>query len=114
MNRYFNEKAEEPTKNNNIDASFGSNSSFMMLSFYVKSKDVIKLYLYLNGQCMRFMPEDIKNVLPMLFNMEYGDNEEWLKKKDADNDAPVVDMYIEEMEKYLKDVEFDAFRQNFV
>ena len=58
---------------------------------------------------MRFMPADIRNLLPRLFNMKYGDNEEWIKKGKKD----VVDAYIDSLRGYLKDEEFDAFQQSY-
>ena len=85
-----------------------SDSSLLTLSFYVKTAKVIKVYLYYNGQCMRFMPEDIKTVLPMMFNMEYGENAEWIQREKEVNDN------IEQLTCCLKDVEFQAFRQSYM
>lgn len=53
---------------------------------------------------MRFLPKDMKNVLPLLFNMDHGNNENWLTMHE-------VDGYIDRMKRCLKDVEFDAFQQ---
>ena len=105
---------KEPSKYTDIGVHFSCKSALLTLSFHVKTDEVIKLYLYHNGQCMRFMPEDIKTILPTLFNLKYADNEGWLNRKDPDSDELEVDRYINEMKKYLKDVEFDAFRQSYM
>eukprot|EP01083_Nonionella_stella_P019172 53292_1 len=39
----------------------------LTLSFHVKTQEIIKCYLFWNGQMIRFMPSDIKDVLPRLF-----------------------------------------------
>ena len=65
--------------NGTIGALNSCQGSILTLSFHVKREDAVKLYLFWNGGGIRFMPEDIKVVLPMLFNMKYGDNEQWIK-----------------------------------
>ena len=98
----------EPTKYQDIGVDFACQSALLTLSFHVKTEEVIKLYLYHNGQCMRFMPDDIKTVLPLLFNMEYGNNAEWLTIHEE------VDGCIDRMKRCLKDVEFEAFQQSYL
>lgn len=109
---------KEPSEYQDIGAHFGCKSALMTFSFHVKSEDVIKLYLYHNAQSMRFMPEDIKNILPLLFNMKYGNgiNEKWLKSKEKvkDKESMVVDSYIDRLKSCLKDVEFEAFKQSYM
>jgi len=79
----------------------------MTLSFHVESADVIRCYLFINGQSIRFMPEDIVLVLPRFFDQKYADNKEWnAKHEDARR-------YIEEMNKALKDVHFNAFLNKY-
>ena len=101
---------KEPSKYKDIGVDFAAKSSVLTFSFHVKTEDVIKLYLYHNGQCMRFMPEDIKNILPLLYNMKYGNgmNEKWLGR------TKEVDSYIDRMKRCLKDIEFDAFQQSYM
>merc|ERR1719295_851064 len=72
---------KDPSKYQDIGAHNSCKSSVLTLSFHVKQADVIKLYLYHNGQSMRFMPEDIRDILPTLFNMEYLGNDDWLQDK---------------------------------
>eukprot|EP01083_Nonionella_stella_P187987 691912_1 len=43
-------------KSANIGASFHAKGGLITFSYFVKSKDVIKCYLYWNGQVIRFMP----------------------------------------------------------
>ena len=104
------EKSKEQTKKEkaeltNIGANKGCQGSVLTLSFHAKQADVVKLYLFCHGQCIRFMPEDIKVVLPMLFNMKYGDNASWIKNEKE------VNMYIKKMSTGLQDTEFEAFQQ---
>merc|ERR1719273_1520234 len=54
-----------------IHGGFGAAGSVMTLSFHAKQERVVKMYLFCNRQCIRFMPEDIKTVLRTLFNMDY-------------------------------------------
>ena len=91
------------------DSTCDEDESLLTLSFYVKSDEVVKLYLYRHGQLLRFMPEDIRTVLPKLFNMNYGKkiNQQFLKSKN-------VDEHIDRMKGLLKDVEFEAFQQSYM
>ena len=102
------EKSKEQMKKEkaeftNIGANKGCRGSVLTLSLHAKQADVVKLYLFCHGQGIRFMPEDIKVVLPMLFNMKYGDNASWTKTKE-------VDMYIKKMSTGLQDTAFEAFQ----
>ena len=100
--------AEDAAKFQNIGAGFHCEGSMLMFSFHAKQENVIKLYLYCRGQCIRFMPEDIRTLLPVLFNMEYGNNAEWIAKDES------VNQYIDILHKGLIDVEFDAFQQSYM
>ena len=44
-----------------------NNGAFLTLSFHVKTEESIKVYLYINGQYIRFMPEDIVNSYVSIF-----------------------------------------------
>merc|ERR1712083_434887 len=65
----------------NIGAGFGAGGSVLTLSIHAKQENVVKMYLFINGQCIRFMPEDVKTVLPVLFNMDYENNTDWIEGK---------------------------------
>ena len=100
-------KMEKTAKYCNIGTSTGCQGSVMTLSFHAKQQNVVKLYLYCHGQCIRFMPEDVKVVLPVLFNMNFGNNDAFLK-------GTRVDEYIEKMKSELQDIEFEAFQQSYM
>ena len=61
------------------------------LSFHVDSAENIRCYLYINGQCTRFLPPDIKMVLPLFF------------EKNKVNDAFVNDGKCDEMIRRVQD-----------
>ena len=44
--------------------------SVFIFSFHVSAKDRIKCYLFRDAQCIRFLPQDIKLILPHLFNLD--------------------------------------------
>merc|ERR1712129_657248 len=53
------------------------NGAVMGLSFHVEESNEIRVYLCLNGQIVRFQPNDINSnikVLPIFFDDEYGNN----------------------------------------
>ena len=87
--------------------STNTKGSLLTLSFHVKEERVIKLYLFCNGQSIRFMPDDVRDILPTLFNMDYGGNAKWIKLKD-------VQGYIDQMKDCLVDDQFTAFQQSFL
>ena len=93
-------------ESDNIGSHDLCGGAMLTLSCHVKEDKMVRAYLYYNGQCMRFMPEDIRTVLPLLFNMEYGNNKEWMK---MDKD---VNGYIEKMREVLRDEQFTAFQCN--
>merc|ERR1712048_306523 len=82
------------------------NGAMLVLSFHVESSDVIRCYLSINGQIIRFMPSDIQNLLPAFFDTEFGDNAKWKESKEA---AQLVG----DMNKNLKDVHFNAFLKRY-
>merc|ERR1712173_108267 len=90
----------------NISVSDPCQGGVITFSFCAKKENVVKLYLYFNGQCMRLMPEDVKVIFPCLFNMDYGDNKQWIESKE-------VDECIENMNEGLMDTEFAAFQQSY-
>eukprot|EP01083_Nonionella_stella_P254455 874339_1 len=54
-----------------IGAKNGCNGYTLTLSFHAKEEKEIKCYLFWSGQMIRFMPEDMKTLLPSIFNMEF-------------------------------------------
>ena len=92
----------------NIGSKTAVNGSLLTLSFHVKQEDVIKLYLCSNGQTIRFMPGDLRDVLPVLFNMDYKGNAEWIKQK------KIVEQHIGKLQEQLVDVQFTSFQQSYL
>eukprot|EP01083_Nonionella_stella_P152194 487483_1 len=90
----------------NTRESFGATShcrrSTLTLSFHVKEERFVKCYLYWFGQMIRFMPEDIKTVLPDLFNPKR-------QSKRNKEEEKYLNELIKELKGKLVDEEFDAF-----
>merc|ERR1712130_645364 len=66
-----------------INSQSTCNGAMMTLSFHVESVDEIRCYIYSNGQAMRFMPEDIRELLPLLFDSEYENNKKWIASNEC-------------------------------
>eukprot|EP01084_Bolivina_argentea_P107933 192921_1 len=98
---------KEELLKSNIDSGSHCKAGLLTISFHVKSKDEVKMYLYFNGQMIRFMPKDIKIILPLLFNMEYGDNKGFLKRFLANKEGE--DEMIKYMSDFVKDKHFDTW-----
>ena len=90
------------SKDQNIGAAFDCGGSLLTLSIHAKQQDLIKAYLYWNGKMMRFMPEDIKTVFPLIFNMDYKGNREFMKME-------VLDGYVDDLKAALIDRDFASF-----
>lgn len=73
----------------------------LTLSFHVDALDNMRCYLYINGQCARFMPPDIKMVLPRFFD----DSD--VNKKFVDSER--IDKIIDGLDGKLRDDIFQAF-----
>eukprot|EP01083_Nonionella_stella_P165145 548708_1 len=88
------------------EGSFGAKShckaKTLTLSFHAKAQNVIKCYLFWNGEMMRFMADDIKTVLPCLFNPQRQTNRNEEEEK-------ALDALIKDLEGKLVDEEFDEF-----
>merc|ERR1712083_208048 len=95
---------ESAEKFTSIDGGFGAAGSVLTLSFQAKEERVVKMYLFCNRQCIRFMPEDVKIVLKTLFNMDYGDNADWIESDEAYE-------LIDTMRRRIVDEQFAAFQQ---
>jgi len=91
---------------NGIGVKTATKGMVLTLSFHVKAVDEIKMYLYCHNQILRFYPEDIKVILPVLFNMDYGDNKDFLASKK-------VEECIESMKRGLIDRKFKAFQNSY-
>jgi len=56
------------------------NSAMLTFSFQVEQEDEIKCYLWFGGKCIRFVPSDIIDILPMLFDLDYKKNAAFTKE----------------------------------
>merc|ERR1712079_30504 len=75
------------------------------LSFHVESEESVRCYFYINGQCTRFMPADLKMLLPLFFedskeNREFANSDEIMR-------------WIKGMEDKLKDIAFMKFLEKY-
>merc|ERR550525_64505 len=77
----------------------------ILISFHCLSADEIRCYIYIRGQGMRFLPEDIMYCLPVFFDKEFADNATW---PTSDESKKLVD----ELNKKLRDDAFMAFFKN--
>merc|ERR1712130_218701 len=92
----------ESLKETNIGTAFHCKGGLLTMSFIAKEEDAIKCYLYWSGQMTRFMPEDIKVVFPIIFNMEREENKIFV------NDETKMNKIIGRMNEVLNDKYFDG------
>merc|ERR1712216_808226 len=88
-----------------IDALSKCNGAMITLSFHVFRDNEVRVYLYNNGQCIRFMPNDIIDLLPIFFNKSE-ENIEFTKSEAAKKLANI-------MMDNVRDIHFDAFLQKY-
>jgi len=78
----------------------------IVLSFHCLSAEEIRCYIYIGSQGMRFLPEDIRLLLPIFFDENYADNKKW-----ADSDE--AKKLVKGMQQKLRDDEFIAFLKSY-
>eukprot|EP00483_Globobulimina_turgida_P012250 UN12272 len=65
-----------------ITSKTNGNGSVFILSFHCEQKDELRCYLYTKGQLARFLAPDIYQLLPKLFIVEDGsENEKFIKRE---------------------------------
>eukprot|EP01084_Bolivina_argentea_P263919 446883_1 len=105
-----------------IKANIGSTShckaSLLTFSFHVKEIDGIKCYLFWNGAMIRFMADDIKIILPTIFNMQWNNGKPIKNHQRSENEKFMeneneINQLIYQMKNILKDKDFDSF-QNLI
>ena len=106
---YDDDKDQKWDQDINIGSCTSTNGSLLTFSFHIKAQDAMKCYLFYNGQCIRFLPEeDIKKILPYIFNMEFGDNKEYM------NNHEELDSLVGRIkDKGFVDSNFDTFEKMF-
>ena len=102
------DRAKRPPKDTNIGTNNHCKGGLMTLSFHVKSENEIKIYLFWNGNMIRFMPEDIKTVLQRLF-VDSEENKSYLKDEEGD-----LEKLIEDMKGKIVDAKFESFRKSYM
>ena len=94
----------------------------LVLSFHVKSQDCIRCWMHINGQVVRFMPEDITDVLPLFFDHEKtadGTNPgDWAQTNgkftsEEPSDVQQVKEHHDLIQRMLQDPTYDAFQRKF-
>merc|ERR1712013_640670 len=98
--------------------------SMMTFSIHAMQSDVVKCYLYWNGQMVRFHPEDIRTTLHMLFNMKWNRglelqndlakslNEQFMDVDATDEERRDIGDVVETVKKILTDRHFANFHTN--
>merc|ERR1712129_93090 len=81
------------------------------MSFHVLSVDEVRMYLHINGQTIRFFPNDIIDVLPLFFDDTFTklasiSNKEFPKSETAKK-------LVNQMMINLKDEYFTAFLKEY-
>ena len=60
-----------------ITSRVSVNGGMLTFSFCVEAADEIKCYFWWLGQCIRFLPQDLVDILPRLFDNKYGNNDKF-------------------------------------
>ena len=100
------EKMVETLKAKMRNLNIGSTTarvSALTLAFHVRSRDEIKCFLCFNGEIIRFLAQDIKEVLPRLFNMEFLGNERFAQGEQ-------IDTFVKQIDERLIDAPFETFK----
>jgi len=74
----------------------------IMLSFHVEAEDNMRCYIFIHGQCTRFLPEDLKLLLPYFFDPNTADNKKFVESKE-------LEQIIQKLEGKLRDDQFQTF-----
>ncbi len=93
-----------PRRSDNITSKTTLSGWINLFSFHIEQDDEIKSYFYREGQMVRFMPNDIKNLFTHLFDLNRFQNKMYVNSKEIERD-------IEIMGRTLKDIRFDKFRK---
>ena len=60
-----------------VSTSESWTSALLTFSFQVEQDDQIKCYLWYQGRCIRFLPSDVVDILPKLFDPDAYNNKNW-------------------------------------
>jgi len=92
---------DDDEKRNTPQLASGTQGPQIMLSFQVDAVDDMRCYLFINGNCTRFLPEDLKMSLPLFFDLQKSDNE-FINSKE-------MDRMIQSLDGKLRDDKFRSF-----
>ncbi len=87
---YNNGKGGNDNMTNTIGCITKSNGKLITLSFHIEAADEIKCYLFYEGQASRFYGQDILQVFPTLFDMEYKNNKEFIQSNNYINQKKLL------------------------
>lgn len=87
-----------------LNGSSKTDGQLLTFSFHVESLDEIKCYLYYNGCISRFYPQDIIEIFPNLFDMEYDNNQSFINSDKIKEIAKKI---------VLSDLHFETFYKSF-
>ena len=117
------EKDNEKYVNSNIGAASHCKGSLLTLSFHVIERDIIRCYLWWNGQMIQFMPNDLKNVLPKLFYNKWQPpqfepksgsgqypNQFFMKETNNETKKLEIDELVSRMIPIIRDEHFNNFQ----
>lgn len=110
--------SKKKLEESNIESTSHCKGALLTFSFHAFERDVIRCYLYWNGQCIMFTPNDTKTILTKIFNMDWQstsggqksgrkDNEKFIQGTDPENSA---DGLIKRMKGKIQDRKFLNFR----
>merc|ERR1712062_185654 len=63
-----------------IDGRTPCHGALITFSFHAVQSDEIRVYLWLGGKCMRFIPSDLLDVLPLFFDLNHESNRLFTKE----------------------------------
>ena len=81
LDLYGSSEYRHPLQEENISAIDICDTPIMTFSFQIFAEKNIRSYLFWQGYCVRFMPEDIYTILPKLFNPKWREPHKKKEKK---------------------------------
>eukprot|EP01084_Bolivina_argentea_P217347 369035_1 len=97
-------KTKEEMLQQKITSSSKCDGTMLVLSFHVESVDEIRCYIYLNGNMVRFLPDDLKNYLPEFFIDDQRNKAYW-----NSNEEEGLNTLIKNIKAKLIDRRFESF-----
>ena len=88
----------------------------LVFSFHVLNAEEIRCYLFCNGQCLRFHPNDVVNIIPELFQDSKKVRAALIKRFDdnQNDEAQSWKARFDEFTDSLQDKHFEEFYEGLV